>query len=97
MGCKLHIMTQATYLEDQANLPNGVYVVKTYTKLHDSSCNVSVILRNLMGKPVHLAAGQAVVRVVATKCYPGHDPFSRIPQKPGQDGAAMGSSKEAYG
>ena len=30
VGCKLHIMTQAMYLEDRANLPNGVYVVKTY-------------------------------------------------------------------
>ena len=29
MGYKLHIMTQAPYPEDQANLPNGVYVVKT--------------------------------------------------------------------
>ena len=57
MGCKLHIMTQVTYLEDRANLPNGVYVVKTYTKLHDGSCNISVVLPNLMGKPVHLAAG----------------------------------------
>ena len=57
MGCKLHIMTQVTYLEDLANLPNGVYVVKTYTELHDGSCNVSVVLRNLTGKPVHLAAG----------------------------------------
>ena len=64
MGCKLHIMTQATYLEDRVNLPNGVYMVKTYTELHDGSCNVSVVLRNLMGKLVHLAAGQAVARVV---------------------------------
>ena len=61
----MHIMTQATYLEDRVNLPNGVYVVKTYTKLHDGSCNVSVVLHNLTGKLVHLAAGWAVVRVVA--------------------------------
>ena len=27
MGYKLHVMTQATYLEDRANLLNGVYVV----------------------------------------------------------------------
>ena len=32
MGYKLHIMTQASYPEDRANLPNGVYVVKTYTE-----------------------------------------------------------------
>ena len=44
MGFKLHVMTQAMYPEDQANLPNGVYVVKTYTELHDGSRNVSVVL-----------------------------------------------------
>ena len=65
MGYKLHTMTQATYLQDPANLPNGVYVVKTYTELRDGSRNVSVVLRNLTGKPVHLAAGRPVVRVVA--------------------------------
>ena len=47
MGYKLHVMTQATYLEDSANLPNGVYVVKTYTELHDGSHNVSVVLITL--------------------------------------------------
>ena len=65
MGYKLHIMTQATYPEDGANLMIGVYVVKTYTELHDGSHNVSVVLRNLMGKPVHLPARRPVARVVA--------------------------------
>ena len=74
MGCKLHVMTQATYLEDRADLPNGVYVVKTYTELHDSSHNVSVVLRNLMAKPVHLPAGRPVARVVATNAIPDATP-----------------------
>ena len=74
MGYKLHVMTQATYLEDQANLPNGVYVVKTYTELRDGSSNVSVVLRNLMGKPVHLAARRQVVRVVAANAVPDATP-----------------------
>ena len=65
MGYKLHVMTQATYPEDQANLPNGVYVVKTYTELHDGSRNVLVVLRNLTGKLVHLPAGRPVAWVVA--------------------------------
>ena len=51
MGYRLHVMTQASYPEDRANLPNGVYVVKTYTELHDGSRNVSVVLHNLTGKP----------------------------------------------
>ena len=66
MGCKLHIMTKATYLEDRVNLPKGVYVVKTYTELHNGSRNILVVLHNLMGKLVHLAAGWAVARVVTT-------------------------------
>ena len=66
MGYKLHVMTQATYPEDGANLPNGVYVVKTYTELRDGSRNVSVVLRNLTGKLVHLPAGRPIARVVAT-------------------------------
>ena len=60
MGYKLHVMTQATYPEDGMDLSNGVYVVKTYTELRDGSCNVSVVLRNLTEKPVHLAAGRPV-------------------------------------
>ena len=48
------------------NLLNGVYVVKTYTELQDGSRNVSVVLRNLTGKPVHQAARRPVARVVAT-------------------------------
>ena len=81
MGYKLHVMTQATYLEDRANLPNGVYVVKTYTELRDGSCNVSVVLRNLMGKPVHLAAGRLVVRVVAMNTVPDAAPSPEFLRK----------------
>ena len=83
MGCKLHVITQAMYLEDQVNLLNGVYMVKTYTKLHNGSRNVSVVLRNLTGKPVHLAAGGGSGKGGRCKCYSGCDPFSRIPQKAG--------------
>ena len=74
MGYKLHMMTQATYLEDRANLLNGVYVVKTYTELRDGSHNVSVVLRNLMAKPVHLAARRPVARVVAANAVPDAAP-----------------------
>ena len=81
MGYKLHVMTQATYLEDQANLPNGVYVVKTYTELRDGSRNVSVVLRNLMGKTVHLAARRPVARVVATNAILDAAPFPEFLRK----------------
>ena len=38
--------------------------------MRDCSCNVSEVLRNLTGKPVHLAAGRPVARVVAAKAIP---------------------------
>ena len=41
-GYKLHVMTHVPYPEDKSSLPNGVYVLKTYTKLKDSSQNVSM-------------------------------------------------------
>ena len=81
MGYKLHVMTQATYQEDQANLPNGVYVVKTYTELRDGSHNVSVVLRNLTGKPVHLAARRPVAWVVATNAIPDATPSPEFLRK----------------
>ena len=81
MGYKLHVMTQVTYPEDRANLPNGVYVVKTYTELHDGSRNVSVVLRNLTGKPVHLPAGRPVAQVVAANAIPDATPSPEFLKK----------------
>ena len=90
MGYKLHVMTQASYLEDWANLLKGVYVVKTYMELHDGSRSVSVVLRNLMGKPVHLPARRPVARVVATNAIPNATPSPEFMRKldelePGQE------------
>ena len=81
IGYKLHVMTQATYQEDQANLLNGVYVVKTYTELRDGSRNVLVVLRNLTGKLVYLAAGRPVARVVAANAIPDAAPSPEFLRK----------------
>ena len=51
-GYKLHVMTHTPYLEDKSSLPNGVYVLKTYTELKDGSRNVSVVQGTL---PVKLS------------------------------------------
>ena len=80
-GYKLHVMTQATYLGDRPNFPNGVYVVKTYIELHDRSRSVSVVLHNLTGKPVHLAAGRAVARVVTANAIPDATPSPEFLEK----------------
>ena len=37
MGHRLHIMTQAPYPEDEANLPVGLYVLRNYCEMKDSS------------------------------------------------------------
>ena len=81
MGYKLHVMTQATYPEDGVNLPNGIYVVKTYTELHDGSHNVSIVLCNLTGKPVHLAARRPVAQVVAVNAIPDATPSPEFLRK----------------
>ena len=81
MGYTLHVMTQATYPADRVNLLIGVYVVKTYTELHDSSRNVLVVLRNLMGKLVHLPAGRLVAQVVAVNAIPDATPSPEFLKK----------------
>ena len=69
-GYKLHVMTHAPYPEDKSSLPNGVYVLKTYTELKDGSWNVSVVLRNLTSKTIHLATGRCVARIAAANEVP---------------------------
>ena len=67
---KLHVMTHAPYPEDKSSLPNGVYVLKTYTELKDGSRNVSVVLRNLTSRTIHLAPGRCVARIAAANEVP---------------------------
>ena len=69
-GYKLHVMIHAPYPEDKSSLPNGVYVLKTYTELKDGSRNVSVVLWNLTSKTIHLAPSRCVARVVAANEVP---------------------------
>ena len=69
-GYKLHIMAHAPYPEDKSSLPNGVYVLKTYTELKDGSRNVSVVLRNLTSKTIHLATGRCIARIATANEVP---------------------------
>ena len=62
-GYKLHVMTHAPYPEDKSSLPNGVYVLKTYMELKDGSQNMSVVLRNLTSKTIHLTPGRCVAQI----------------------------------
>ena len=63
-------MTQAPYPEDKADLPHGLYVMRTYMELKDGSWNVSLVLRNLTTRPIYLARGQLISRVAATNAVP---------------------------
>ena len=70
MGHWLNIMTQAPYSDDKVDLPNGLYVMRTYTELKDGSRNVSVVLWNLTVRPIHLARGWVIGRVAAANAVP---------------------------
>ena len=71
MGNRLNIMTQAPYPEDKADLPNGLYIMRTYTELKDGSRNVSLMLQNLTARPIYLARGRLISRVAAANAVTG--------------------------
>ena len=70
MGHRLRVMTQALYPDDDANLPVGLYVLQTYTELHDGSRTVHVVLRNGTSRPIHLRQCRLMGRVVAANLVP---------------------------
>ena len=74
-------MMQAPYLEDRANLPVGVYMIATYSELRDGSQTMTVVLRNLTGKLVHLQAGRVIARVLATNVIPEGKPTPELMKK----------------
>ena len=54
MGHRLRVMSQVPYPDDDANLPVGLYVLRTYTELHDGSRMAHVVLRNGTSHPIHI-------------------------------------------
>ena len=83
MGYRLNIITQAPYVEDWVNLPVGVYVILTYSELLDGSRSVAVVLRNLIGKPVHLLASQVITRVLTANVILEGKPTPELIKKTG--------------
>ena len=75
---KLHVRIHAPYPEDKSSLSNGVYILKTYTELKDGSRNVSVVLRNLTSKTIHLAPGRCIARVAAANEVPEAVPLPEL-------------------
>ena len=68
-GHRLNVMVQLPYLEDEARLLVGLYIQRIYTELKDGSQSMSTMLRNGTGKPIHLASGRLIGRIVAANAY----------------------------
>ena len=69
-GHRLNVMVQPPYPEDEVRLLVGLYVQCIYTELKDGSQSVSIMLRNGTGKPIHLASGRLIGRIVAANVVP---------------------------
>ena len=85
MGKKLHVMTQAPYYEDHANLPNGLYVCRSYTELKDGSRKVGLVVRNSMSKPISMNGGRIISRVVTANVVPNAEPSPELLQELNKD------------
>ena len=70
IGHRLNVMMQPPYPEDKANLSIGLYIQRVYSNLKDGSQNLLTVVRNGTAKPIHLASGRIVGRVVAANAVP---------------------------
>ena len=85
-GHCLNVMVQPPYPEDRAKLPMGLYIQQVYTDKKDGSQNVSTVLCNGTGKPMHLAAGQLAGCIVAANLVPDAVASPELEAKLAQDG-----------
>ena len=81
MGNKLHVMTQAPYYEDHANLSNGLYVCRAYTELNDRNRNVGLVVRNGTSRPISMNGGRVIGRVVTANVVPNAKPSAELLQE----------------
>ena len=51
---QINIMTQTPYPDDMAALLNGIYITRVYTDMKPGRHQVSVIIRNMTSRPIHL-------------------------------------------
>ena len=83
----LRVMTQVPYPDDDANLPVGLYVLRTYTELHDGSRTAHIILWNGTSCPIHLCQRWLVGRVVAANLVPKAEVMPEFMKKLSEDDA----------
>ena len=84
-GHCLNVMVQPPYTEDKVKLPVGLYVQRVYTEMKDGSQNISTVLRNGTGKPMHLAARWLVGHIVAANLVPDAVALPELEAKLAQD------------
>ena len=60
--------------------------MRTYTELKDGSRSVSIVLRNLTARPIHLARGQVIGRVAAANVVPEAQCLPDLLKKLGDEG-----------
>ena len=85
MGNKLHVMTQAPYYEDHANLPNGLYICRSYTELKDGSRKVRLVIRNGTSRPISMNGGRIIGRVITANMVPNAGPSPELLQELNKD------------
>ena len=85
-GHHLNVMVEPLYLEDKAKLPVGLYVQWFYTEMKDGSQNISTVLRNGTGKPMHLTTGRLVGHIVAANLVPDAVASPELEAKLAKDG-----------
>ena len=66
----LWVITQAPYPEDQANLPNGLYVLSTYTQLNPGSRRVAVVICNGTSHAIRMPGGHQIGWVITANAIP---------------------------
>ena len=75
------------YPDDNANLPVSLYVLRTYTELHDGSRTAHVILRNGTSCLIPLRQHRLVGQVVATNLVPEAEVTPEFMKKLSKDDA----------
>ena len=71
---QLNVMTQAPYPDDMAALLNRIYITWAYTNMKPGSRQVSVIIRNITSRPIHLPRGKVIACVVASNAVLNAEP-----------------------
>ena len=74
-------MTQAPYPDDMVALPNRIYITRAYTDMKPGSRQVSVIIRNMTARPIHLPQGKIVACVVASNAVLDAEPSPELLKK----------------